>query len=191
MSAAKNDDDEGLTVRTTTIELFKEEMKFSAGHFTIFSGTHRENLHGHNFTVYVAIEGLVDDNGMLADYGGYKRWVTDACKRWNETFMLPGESPHLRIERATFNGREHVVAHFADEQIPFLPRDVTVLPVKNVTLEELARLFGEGLSADTARLAADNITGLLVKCASGPGQWAQWRWSAPTTTTTTTATETT
>ena len=85
--------------RTTTIELFKEEMKFSAGHFTIFSASERENLHGHNFTVSVAIEGVVNDNGMLADYGVYKRWVIDRCRAWNETFMLPGESPHLRMER--------------------------------------------------------------------------------------------
>ena len=42
------------TQRTTTLELYKEEMKFSAGHFTIFSATERENLHGHNFSVYVA-----------------------------------------------------------------------------------------------------------------------------------------
>ncbi len=175
-------------MRTTTIELFKEEMKFSAGHFTIFAADHRENLHGHNFTVYVAIEGVVGDNGMLADYGGYKRQVIDACKRWNETFMLPGESPYLRIEHTTLNGRAHVIAHFADEQIPFLPRDVTILPVKNVTLEELARLFGEGLCADTARLVTDQITGLVVKCGSGPGQWASWRWAAATTAASTTPT---
>jgi len=159
--------------RTTTIELFKEEMKFSAGHFTIFSASERENLHGHNFTVYVAIEGGVSDNGMLADYGGYKRWVIGRCHAWNETFFLPGESPYLRVERH----ERGITAHFADEQIPFLARDVTVLPVKNVTLEELARLFGEGLVADDAKLRADDVHALTVKCASGPGQWASWRWS--------------
>ncbi len=161
---------------TTTIELFKEEMKFSAGHFTVFSATERENLHGHNFTVYVAVEGVVNDNGMLADYGGYKRQVIDACKRWNETFMLPGESPYLRVEHVEEGGRPLVIAHFAGERIPFLPRDVTVLPVKNVTLEELARLFGEGLCHDDKKLQEDCVVGLTVKCASGPGQWASWRW---------------
>ena len=43
----------------TTLELCQEEMKFSAGHFTILSATERERLHGHNFTVYVAITGVV------------------------------------------------------------------------------------------------------------------------------------
>lgn len=160
------------TTQTTTIELFKEEMKFSAGHFTIFSANERENLHGHNFTVYVAIEGVVNANGMLADYGGYKRLVIERCKAWNETFMLPGESPHLRVVED--GGR--VTALFADEAIPFLKRDVTILPVKNVTLEELSRVFGEGLVADQQKLADDGVVGVTVKCASGPGQWASWQW---------------
>ncbi len=162
-------------MRTTTIELFKEEMKFSAGHFTMFSARERENLHGHNFTVSVALEGEVGEAGMLADYGGYKRWIIERCRGWNETFLLPGSSPWLRVERES----GMVFALFADERIPFLPRDVTVLPVANVTLEELARLFGEGLCADTARLQADRILSITVKCASGPGQWASWRWTRP------------
>ncbi|MBM4280484.1 MAG: folate biosynthesis protein [Deltaproteobacteria bacterium] len=162
-------------MRTTTIELFKEEMKFSAGHFTMFSATERENLHGHNFTVYVALEGVVGDTGMLADYGGYKRWITERCKQWNETFLLAGRSPWLNVEQ---HGDGTVTARFADERIPFLARDVTVLPAANVTLEELARLFGEGLCGDVDRLRHDRIVSVTVKCASGPGQWASWRWSS-------------
>jgi 6-pyruvoyltetrahydropterin/6-carboxytetrahydropterin synthase len=160
--------------RTTTIELYKEEMKFSAGHFTIFSATERENLHGHNFSVYVALEGAVDDNGMLADYGGYKKWIIERCKSWNETFMLPGESPHLKIAQEG----DLVIAHFAGERIPFLPRDITILPAKNITLEELSRLFGEGLCGDGPRLRKDGIVSVVVKVASGPGQEASWRWTA-------------
>lgn len=166
-------------MRTTTIELFKEEMKFSAGHFTMFSATNRENLHGHNFTVFVALHGEVGDAGMLADYGGYKRWIIDRCKQWNETFLLAGKSPWLTVESNADGG---VVARFADERIPFLARDVTVLPVANVTLEELARLFGEGLCSDVDRLQRDRILSVTVKCASGPGQSASWRWTRDGTT---------
>jgi 6-pyruvoyltetrahydropterin/6-carboxytetrahydropterin synthase len=161
--------------RTTTIELHKEEMKFSAGHFTIFSATHRENLHGHNFTVYVALTGEVVENGMLADYGPLKRAVIDRCRGWNETFLLPGQSRHLRIERTE---RGDVIARFQDEELRFLARDVTVLPVENVTLEELARLFGEELVGDGTALQRDHITRVVVKCASGPGQWSSWEWQS-------------
>ncbi len=160
--------------RLTTIELFKENQKFSAGHFTIFSATERENLHGHNFTIAVALTGTVGDNGLMADYGRFKRKISEMCDLWNETFLLPGRSPHLRIERTDYG----LIAHYADERIPFLDRDVTVLPVANVTIEELARLFGERLTEDRALLASLAVVGVTVKCASGPGQWASWRWSA-------------
>jgi 6-pyruvoyltetrahydropterin/6-carboxytetrahydropterin synthase len=159
--------------RTTTIELHKEEMKFSAGHFTIFSATHRENLHGHNFTVYVALTGEVVEDGILADYRPLKQAVIDRCRAWNETFLLPGRSRHLRIER---NERGDVLARFHDEELRFLARDVTVLPVENVTLEELARVFGEELVGDGSALRANRLTGVVVKCASGPGQWSSWEW---------------
>ena len=160
--------------RTTTIELHKEEMKFSAGHFTLFSATHRENMHGHNFSVYVALTGEVNDNGMLSDYGPLKKAVIERCRSWNEIFLLPGRSPHLKVER---DAKGDVLARFQDEELRFLARDVLVLPVENVTLEELARLFGEGLVGDGAVLHADGITGVVVKCSSGPGQWSSWAWS--------------
>ena len=38
-------------MKTTTIGLQKKNMKFSVGHFTIFSATKRERLHRHNFNV--------------------------------------------------------------------------------------------------------------------------------------------
>jgi len=159
--------------RTTTIELFKEEMKFSAGHFTIFSATERENLHGHNFTIGVALTGIVNENGLLGDYGIFKRKVRDMCHRWNETFMLPLDSPYLRIDDSD---PAEIRAYYADETLRFLRRDVTLMQVKNVTVEELSRVFGEQLVEDTDLLAEQGVTSVAVKCASGPGQWASWVW---------------
>ncbi len=161
--------------RTTTIELFKENMKFSAGHFTIFSATDRENLHGHNFTVYVAITGLVGSNGLMADYGIFKDNVRAMCREWNETFLLPLHSEFLRIDQSDPN---EIQAHFNGEVLKFLPRDVTLIPVSNTTLEEMSRLFGERLTADKAQLKSFKILGIRVKCASGPGQWACWDWKS-------------
>jgi 6-pyruvoyltetrahydropterin/6-carboxytetrahydropterin synthase len=159
---------------TSTIELFKEEMKFSAGHFTIFGPGQRENMHGHNFTVFAALEGIVR-NGMVVDYGPYKRMIIERCRLWNETFLLPAQSPHLQLDKAD-NG--DVTAHFGDERFTLLGRDVTVLPASNITLEELARLLGENVVGDSERMRSDGIIAITIKCGSGPGQWASWRWSS-------------
>lgn len=161
--------------RFTTIELFKEEMKFSAGHFTIFSATERENLHGHNFTISVSLTGTVNYNGLLGDYGIFKRKVREMCHAWNETFMLPLHSPYLKIDDSD---PHEIRAYYADEVLRFLPRDVTLLPVTNVTVEELSRMFGELLIEDRALLEAQGVHAVLLKCASGPGQWASWAWEA-------------
>jgi 6-pyruvoyltetrahydropterin/6-carboxytetrahydropterin synthase len=163
-----------MALGETTIELFKEEMKFSAGHFTIFSATERENLHGHNFSVHVSLTGLVGDDGLLADYGTLKHELARLCGEWNETFLLPTASPHLTIEATSAN---EIVARFHDETLRFLARDVTLLPARNISLEELARVLGERL-IDEGFVHQAALSALMVKCSSGPGQSASWQWPA-------------
>ena len=48
----------------TTIDILKEDIKFSAAHFTVFSATERERLHGHNFHVGLSVTAPVGSNGM-------------------------------------------------------------------------------------------------------------------------------
>src|SRR5262249_57011942 len=114
-----------------------EDMKFSAGHFTIFSATKRERLHGHNFRVYASVTSAVDDDGLAFDYGIFKKELYRLCSEWNEYFLLPEKSPHLSFE----HDGDYLYAHFGAERIPFLKRDVLLLPISNVTLEELAQLI--------------------------------------------------
>ncbi|GFZ97181.1 6-carboxytetrahydropterin synthase [Okeania sp. KiyG1] len=84
--------------RLTKIELFKQAMNFSAGHFTIFSDSERENLHGHSFSVYVMFEAEVMENGTAFNYGIYKKIIFDTCQLVDEVVLLPLKSPYLRIE---------------------------------------------------------------------------------------------
>ena len=165
-----------VTKQLTTIELFKENMKFSAGHFTIFSATERENLHGHNFTVYVALTGVVQSDGLMADYGIFKDKIREMCREWNETFLMPDRSPHLRMDTSD---PTEFKAYYADEILKFLPRDVTIIPASNTTLEEMSRVFGERLTQNISLLKDNDIMEITIKMASGPGQWASWKWVAP------------
>ena len=152
----------------TIIEITKEALHFAAAHFTLFSATERENLHGHNFFVALEIEAEVGEDGLAFDYNIIKRSLKDLCDGLDERTLLPERSPHLSIER---NG-DYVVALFNGERIPFLPRDVRTLPVANITVEALAAWFLERLKADPAIQALD-IHLLVAKVSSGPGQWAR------------------
>ena len=160
-------------VKLTTIELAKEAMKFSAGHFTIFSATERERLHGHNFSVQAHFTGELDDNGMMGDYKLYKRLLLAQCEALDEYLLLPGRSPHLRLR----DQGEHIIAEFAGEQLQFPRRDVLVLPIRNVTVEELAGLICARLIDEAELPWKAPIHQLTVKVSSGPGQLgtATWR----------------
>lgn len=155
----------------TKISISKEYLHFSAAHFTIFSATERENLHGHNFFVEAEAMGEIGDDGLCFDYNALKLRLKALCDALDETTLLPGRSPHLDVEKTA----DGVVARFGEERLAFLGRDVTVLDVRNVTVEELAHWFllelraGEGFDA----LPIDQLT---VRASSGPGQWASAEW---------------
>ena len=160
---------EGL--RRTSIEIAKEDIHFAAAHFTVFSATKRENLHGHNFFVAATLSGPIDDDGLCFDYNIVKSKLRELCASLDETVLLPTESPYVDIEQDD----DYVTAVFGRERLPFLRRDVKLLAVRNVTVEELAHWFVAQLTA-TADFAELPVDALEVRVSSGPGQWAVSTW---------------
>ena len=157
--------------RRTSIEIAKEDIHFAAAHFTVFSATKRENLHGHNFFVTAALSGPIDDGGLCFDYNVVKSKLRELCASLDETVLLPTESPYVVIEQ----GNDYVTVVFGGERLPFLRRDVKLLAVRNVTVEELAHWFVEQLTA-TADFAKLPVDALELRVSSGPGQWARSTW---------------
>jgi 6-pyruvoyltetrahydropterin/6-carboxytetrahydropterin synthase len=157
---------------STTIEITKDYLHFSAAHFTIFSATERENLHGHNFDVSCSLDTTVGPNGMAFDYNLVKQRLLALCNELDERMLLPGESPHLSFEHEP----PYLIVRFADERIPFLERDALLLPIRNATVEEFARWFALRLGTDP-ELRRQPIESFNVRVSSGPGQWASCRWS--------------
>ena len=157
----------------TTIEISKDYLHFNSAHFTIFSATEREDLHGHTFYVKALITSRVDDNGMAFDYNLLKTRIKTLCDQLDEKVLLPERSPHLSLVEEG----GYLVASYADEKLPFLPRDVLTLPVRNITVEELAPWFLKSLRADET-VAALDILIMELKVSSGPGQWASAVWRA-------------
>jgi 6-pyruvoyltetrahydropterin/6-carboxytetrahydropterin synthase len=157
----------------TTIELAKEYLKFSAAHFTIFSATERERLHGHNFRVAAALTAPVGDNGMCFSYRIFKDKLEQLCASLDEYMLLAAQSPHMQIRE---DGPYYRV-QFAAEELVFLKSDTLLLPVRNATVEEYARYLMETLLEDRALLALHDVREILIKVSSGPGQWGSYSWS--------------
>lgn len=155
----------------TRIAIAKEYLHFSAAHFTIFSATERENLHGHNFRLRCEIQARVDETGLCFDYNLLKTKLQALCQQLDERTLMPGNSPHLSItSEATYQ-----VVCFAEEKLPFLPRDLLVLPVANITIEAMSQWFLKQLREDEDILELP-LHRLSVGISSGPDQWADSQW---------------
>jgi len=156
----------------TVVELQKESMKFSAGHTTIFSATEREPLHGHMYGVYLSLATWVEENGMTFDYRYYKKRIHTLCAHLNQTFLMPQFSPFLSYAE----DEEYYYFTFNHKKIPFLKEDITMLPVTNITVEELSRWFIQELIKERAELERHRIERIVVKVFSAPGQSASHEW---------------
>ena len=155
-----------------SIDITKEYLHFSAAHFTVFSASRRENLHGHNFQVEATLDGPIGDDGLCFDYNIIKAKLKEICDSLDERVLLPEKSPHLQL----VTDGDYTVAEFHNERIPFLHRDVKSLPVRNVTIEELAHWFISELSQDKD-ISYLPISQMKLRISSGPGQWASATWN--------------
>jgi len=156
--------------RLTTLYIDKESHKFSAAHYTIFSAGERERLHGHNYSVSARIVAPMGDNGFSADYNVYKTRLARLCDSLDEYMLLAGESPYQQIAET---GACFRVSYAAEEML-FLQSDTLVLPVSNVTVEELSYYLLQRLLLDSA---GEDLREIELCVTSGPGQkgCAIWR----------------
>ena len=157
--------------RLATLYIDKESHKFSAAHYTIFSATERERLHGHNYSVSAMIAAPMGDNGFAADYNVYKRRIKALCDELDEYMVLPEYSPYQSVVE---DGENYRVV-FNGEELQFLRSDTLLLPIVNATVEEFAHYLLRRMLEESA---GEAIAELQVCVASGPGQKGCASWSA-------------
>lgn len=157
--------------RLTTLYIDKEAHKFSAAHFTIFSATERERLHGHNYSVSARIVAPMGPNGFSADYNVYKRRINALCEQLDEYMLLAADSPFQDIEADD----EEIRVTFAGKLLRFPADETIILPVVNVTVEELAHYLLGRLIADSE---GEALVEVELGVSSGPGQTGSAIWRA-------------
>lgn len=158
--------------RSAIVELHKEELKFSAGHFMLLSSTVRESMHGHDYQIHVAFNTLIERNGMAFDCRLYKQRLLTICQSLDYRFILPSQSEFMRVREE----EDKWIAEFDQQIIPFLKQDAVVLPICNVTLEELSNWFLQQLTADPTELETHRIHGITVKVYNGRGESGSTFW---------------
>lgn len=158
--------------RLTTLYIDKEAHKFSAAHYTIFTATERERLHGHNYSVSARIVAPMGSNGFSADYNVYKNRLKTLCDALDEYMLLAENSPHQTLELT----EDEVLVTFNKQTLRFPRAETLILPILNVTVEELAHYLLQQLLA----LSDENETLVEVELgvSSGSGQAGAAIWTA-------------
>lgn len=157
----------------TTITIAKDYLGFAAAHFTIFSATSRERLHGHGYRLSIRMVTPVGEDGLSFDYNVVKTAAREQCDALDEYMLLPAHSPHLEIED---DGENYRVRHHED-WMQFLKSDTLLLPVRNITIEELSHYLLAQLLA-VPEIANADIRELEVGVSSGSQQWGASIWRA-------------
>jgi len=151
-----------------SLRLAKEDFKFSAAHFTIFSDSEAEPLHGHNYRVTVELSGSeLDDLDFLIPVNAAKQAIRAECAGLDEKVLLPAKCRHLRLTRRA----EMTTVVFCSRRYELPSSEIVLLPVRNVTVEALARLLWRRLRDRWAHLQ-DRVEVVAVTVAETRGQGA-------------------
>lgn len=150
------------------IVIAREQYKFSCAHMTVFPDGTKERLHGHNYTIAVAIDVDSVELAAMIPFTPIKQALAELCAAYKERVLLAEHNPHFKIVRDdgelefTLCGQRYV-----------LPRgDALLLPIDNISVEQLAQHVTSILRAKLAVLAAPHVRALEVTVEESPGQGA-------------------
>ncbi len=151
------------------IQVGRAEHKFSCAHMTVFPDGRKERLHGHNYTVSVALDLAAISFAELIDFGAIKREVAALCAEWKECTLVAERNPMTRVRRL---GGE-VELDVCGRRYVLPEEDVLLLPVDNTTVEALSAHWADLLATRLAGLLNQTpVLGLEVRIEEVPGQGA-------------------
>lgn len=153
---------------THRITVERNRLRFAAAHFATFAGD-CEPLHGHNYEVFVELEGTLTDDSWVMDFSALKRLTHEICTELDHKFLLQRHSRYLTIVEEADAWR----VSFRERTYRFPKADVVALPIDNSTAERLAEWIWCRLHDALTMQAAANLIQLRVGVEEMPGQ-AGW-----------------
>ncbi len=160
------------------VHLAKESFKFSSTHFTIFSETKAERLHGHNYQLTCEIElGEIDPKiGMAFDFNLIKPEIKALCDEVDERILIATKSPFLKLK---YIGNS-IEMQFSNRRYQFPKEDCKELELVNITSEELARHFCKRLwsrlnEINQQKSKANQFKSLQIKIEESLGQGVSFK----------------
>src|SRR2546428_1535837 len=158
--------------RRFSIEVAKDYFNFASAHFLIFANGRREPLHGHNYQVSVALEGELDQSGVILDFITFKPMVKQVCDDLDHRTLIQTKNPIISVHQ---RAREVEIVY--KKQKLLLPRgDVILLPLVNTSTELLAEHVANQIRRRVRqKFPATKITFMQVAVEEAHGQRGIYR----------------
>ena len=149
------------------VSVYKEKFNFCAAHFLLFPNGTREELHGHNYRVWVDVDAPMGDGDVVIDFLHLKPIVKELCDGLDHRTLLPLSSQHLTVEE-----RDGMIwAMHGEDKFAFPKRDVIVMNLPNTSTERLAEyICAELRERLNSQLDAVEIDRIRVSVEESSGQ---------------------
>ncbi len=128
-----------------------------------------EPLHGHNYDLFIDIEGELTEDAWVWDFGDLKRTTKSIADELDHKFILQLESPLLNVEEQP----ESWTISFGERTYVFPKSDVAALPIDNSTAERIAEWIANRLLPVMQSRPGGKFRKLSVGVEEMPGQ-AGW-----------------
>lgn len=140
-------------------------IRFVAGHF-LPSIEKCSRLHGHNYALLIEIEGEPGKDGIIIDFIKVKDAAHSIVREIDHKMLLPSGGDSMKVTRSG----EQFSVQFNEKSYSFPATDVTILPIENISAENLATYFAGRLSE--SGIFGSNVGSISVGVAEGRGQEA-------------------
>ncbi len=152
------------------VKVSKDYLVFPAAHFITYRGQ-CEPLHGHNYRASVVVEGDLDENDYVLDFGELKRIMREVIADLDHRMLLPLDNPRLTITQDA----DSISVQYEDRRYVFPRVDVALLPIPNTTSEVIARFLTQRLREELEKCGAEGVTGITMEVEESFGQSASYR----------------
>lgn len=134
---------------------------------TVFSDGTKERLHGHNYTIAVALEVDAVELAAMIPFAPLKAALAELCATFRERVLLAQTNPYFEILRDD----TELEFRLCGERYVMPRGDALLLPIDNISVEALAAHAAERLR-DLSSIDFTRVRSLAVTIEESPGQGA-------------------
>lgn len=135
---------------------------------TVFPDGTKERLHGHNYSVALAVEVERIELASMIPFAPIKAALAELCAAFKEHVLIATKNPFFVLLR----DEAEIEFRLCDDRYVMPRQDALLLPIDNISVEALAAHIAELLRARIAILDAPQVQALEVTVEESPGQGA-------------------